>query len=142
MAERDSARGGVYRWWVPTALSGTLNGGCVVISVYSFAGGIVTRMDVSTAIVKVGVVLLGAYGVYGVWRAGRFGVAVDRDGLRVRDVWRDSVAAWSDITDVAIGKAPFLFRAVYVPLIKVAGGRSSIQVAPMVEGPRIFRTVA
>src|SRR5690348_7648642 len=131
MAAQDRGQARVYRWWGMVAFWVILYISGILASAYWLVSGFATQTDVSTTLAKVGAALLAAYSGYGIWRAGRSGVAVDPRSLRVRDLWRDKVIARSDITDVAVAKAPFLFGSIYVPTVKLAGDGSSIQVGPM-----------
>ena len=132
MAAQDREQARVYRWWGMVAFWVILYVSGILASVYWLVGGVATQTDVAATLAKLGAALLAAHSGYGIWRAGRSGVAVDPRSLRVRDIWRDKVIAWSDITDVAVAKAPFLFGSIYVPTINVAGDGSSIQIGPMI----------
>src|SRR6516164_5740646 len=102
MQERGQER--VYRWWSAVWFWVILFSGCMVAGATWFVPRVAMRTDISTTIAELGAVLFVVCGVYGILRASRSGVAVERDALRVRDIWRDRVIGWSDISDVVIAK--------------------------------------
>jgi len=93
MAAQDREQARVYRWWGMVAFWVILYVSGILASVYWLVGGVATQTDVAATLAKLGAALLAAYSGYGIWRAGRSGVAVDPRSLRVRDIWRDQARA-------------------------------------------------